>query len=176
MADLSIRRFATADAPDCAALFHRAVHEGTTARYTPAQRAAWSPRVPGADRFAAKLGACDTWVAVEGDRIVGFMSLLPRSGSGAHLGMAFVAPERMGQGVADRLYDALLAHAHREALTRLTVEASHLARAFFLRRGWSVDAAQSVERDGVRIPNVRMSVSLEAPVQGDPSERAPRMS
>ena len=51
--------------------------------------------------------------------------------------LAYVAPDAIGQGVAKALYDAILAEAVAVGIPRLHAEASHLARAFFERQGWS---------------------------------------
>ncbi|MFC2968627.1 GNAT family N-acetyltransferase [Acidimangrovimonas pyrenivorans] len=157
---MELRRFHSADAPACAALFHRAVHEGAAEHYSPAQRAAWAPYATppreALDRLAARLSEELTWVAEEEGALEGFMSLR----IDGYLDMAFVAPERRRTGLAGQLYDKIEAEARALGLIRLTTEASHLARPFFLKRGWQVDAAQQVERQSVLIPNFRMSKAL----------------
>ena len=42
-------------------------------------------------------------------------------------------------------------------MDRLTTEASHLARRFLLKQGWTELAAQEVEIGGVRLVNFRMT-------------------
>ncbi|GHD99812.1 hypothetical protein U879_10750 [Defluviimonas sp. 20V17] len=157
---MEFRRFRETDAPACGALFFRAVHEGAASRYTEEQRAAWAPwRVPPPEvlpRLAAKLAEEITWLAEEDGALQGFMSLR----KDGYLDMAFVAPERMGTGLAGQLYDRIEAAARALGLAHLTSEASHFSRAFFARRGWQVDAPQQIERRGVRIENFRMSKTL----------------
>ena len=158
---IALRRFRPADAPACGALFHRAVHVGAAEHYTPEQRAAWAPYPDPPpevlDRLGARLSEEITWIAeAEDGRIAGFMALR----SDGYLDMAFVAPERRGTGLAGRLYARIEAEARALGLTRLRTEASHLARPFFARRGWRLDAAQEITRRGVTIPNFRMSKAI----------------
>lgn len=155
-----LRRYRDGDADGCAAVFERAVHEGAARHYTAEQRAAWAPPGPrpreAALRFADRLARQITWVAVRGTDIAGFMSLRPDG----YVDFTYVAPEEMGSGLAGRLYERILGEARALGLTRLTSEASHLARPFFARHGWRIDAPQEVERLGVKIPNFRMSLDL----------------
>ena len=64
------------------------------------------------------------------------------------LDFAYVAPEAMGQGVAETLYAVLEGRARAAGLTRLETEASLLAERFFARRGWRIEKRQEVERNG----------------------------
>ena len=59
-----------------------------------------------------------------------------------------------------RRYDAIHEEAVTLGLRRLHSEASHLARPFFERQGWSVVRAQSLERDGVSLTNFVMEKVL----------------
>ncbi|MHC9234980.1 GNAT family N-acetyltransferase [Pseudooceanicola sp. 502str34] len=156
MDSLTLRALTPDDAGAAAALFFRAVREGTVAHYDAAQRAAWAPAPPDPEdwrrRFAAQFGV----TAWEGETLAGFVTM---EGTG-HLDLAFVAPEWMGRGLAARLYGALEAEARARGLPRLTSEASHLARPFLLRQGWQVIAAQQIERRGVMLENFRMEKRL----------------
>lgn len=124
-----IRRFRPKDAMGCRSVFVDAVQIGAAGRYGAAERAGWvkDPAMP--EGYAEWLAGHITFVADEG-RIAGFM-MLEREG---YLNMAFVAPDRMGQGLADALYAAILTRAR--ALPRLWVLASRYAQGFFLRHGW----------------------------------------
>ena len=156
-AGLQVRSYAEGDTRALAELFHRAVHEGASARYTPEECAAWSPRVPDTRSWALRLGEAETVVADTSEGPVGFMSFYPDRG---YLDLAFVAPEAMGQGVADLLYAVLEGRARARGLTRLETEASLLAEPFFGRRGWRVVRRQQVERLGVCLSNALMRKDL----------------
>lgn len=127
-----IRAFRPADAAATHAVFRRAVQDGTTARYTDAERAAWLPQEAMPAEWGDWLGRHFTVVADRSGDILGFM-MLERDG---YLNMAYVLPDEMGKGTADALYAAVLAHARTLGLARLTTLASRYAIGFFSRHGW----------------------------------------
>lgn len=157
MNGLIIRPARVTDAPGLADLFHRAVHEGTARHYDALQRAAWSPAPPMDEAWRRRLIEAQTVVAERDDRLLGFMTL--DAGTG-WIDFAYVAPEAMGQGVAETLYAVLEGRARAAGLTRLETEASLLAERFFARRGWHIVTRQEVERQGVRLPNAVMAKEL----------------
>lgn len=153
---ISIRRFRDDDAEATARVFFDAVHLGAKGHYDEAQRRAWVPQPPAGARWRGRLRTQSTLVAERDGRVIGFMTLRPDG----YIDLAFVAPEFIGRGVAKRLYDAIHEEAMTLGLRRLYSEASHLARPFFERQGWSVVRAQSVERDGVSLTNFVMEKVL----------------
>ena len=78
-----------------------------------------------------------------------------------YLDLAYVLPEEMGQGTADALYDAVFKAAQTAKFSVLTTEASLLARPFFAKNGWRLDAEQEILRAGVALTNFRMSFQLK---------------
>lgn len=160
-----IRPYAPVDARGCHATFQAAVHRGAARHYDAAARAAWAPPGPMPDDWPAQLGDQMTWVAEDGGRIAGFLTL----GRDGHLDLFYVAPDWMGRGLAAPLHDQALATARAMGLTMLSTEASHLARAFLLRHGWVTEARQSVIRHSTAITNFRMSRRIEpAPACASP--------
>lgn len=157
MNGLIIRPCRVTDAPGLAELYHRAVHEGTGRHYDARQRQAWSPAPPTDEGWRRRLVEAQTIVAEREGRLLGFMTLDTESG---WIDFAYVAPEAMGQGVAETLYAVLEGRARAAGLMRLETEASLLAERFFARRGWQVVARQEVERAGVRLPNAVMLKDL----------------
>lgn len=157
MNGLIIRPCRVTDAPGLAALYHRAVHDGTAPRYDAAQRAAWSPAPPTGEDWRRRLIDADTMLAERDDTPLGFMTLDLGTG---WLDFAYVAPEAMGQGVGETLYAVLEGRARVAGLSRLETEASLLAEGFFARRGWRLSKRQEVERHGVRLPNAVMHKEL----------------
>ncbi|MDJ0628620.1 MAG: GNAT family N-acetyltransferase [Rhodobacter sp.] len=156
MKDLAIRPYRPADAAALAEIFYRAVREGARSRYSDEQRRAWAPEQPDPQTWARRLEGLITVVAVAGGRPVGFMSLRPDG----YLDLAFVLPKAMGRGVADALYQDLVAEARQRGIVTLTTEASHLARPFFLRQGWRLVSANTVARGDVKLMNFLMEYSL----------------
>ena len=147
-----LRPYTPADAGGLARIFHDAIRIGAAAHYTEAERRAWAPVCPSADAWRARLIGLWTLVAHGPDGPSGFMSLRPDG----YLDLAFVAPDRAGQGVGSALLHATETHARATAIPRLTTQASLAARGFFLRHGWLETAPQTVERGGVKLRNFRM--------------------
>jgi len=132
------------------------VRRGTRAFYDEAQRRAWAPEVPATASWLERIRAQTALVAERNGVLVGFMTMT----AGGYIDLAYVAPRHIGKGVAKALYDAILAEALQEGRTKLRAEASHLARAFFERQGWSVVRRQTVARGGVRMTNFLMEKTL----------------
>lgn len=151
---IRLRRYAPGDAQALFEVFYRAVHEGAAAHYTPEERHAWAPEPRHGPNWPDRLSRQITLIAETGRTSgpQGFMTL----GRDGYLDFAYVLPEQRGQGISDALHDRMLTEARALGLSRLETEASHLARRFFLKCGWHVTAAQSVERRGVAIANFRM--------------------
>lgn len=156
MTTTQIRPYRNDDAQATAQVFFDSVRQGTRAFYDEAQRRAWAPARPEPSGWHQRLASQTALVAERNGRLVGFMTLT----SEGCIDLAYVAPDALGQGVGKALYDAILAEAIRRGIPRLHAEASHLARAFFERRGWSVVKAQTVTREGVAIPNFVMEKTL----------------
>jgi len=157
MNGLTIRPCRVTDAPGLAQLYHRAVHEGAAQKYSAEQRAAWSPAPPMDADWRRRLLEAQTILAEREDRLLGFMTLDATSG---WLDFAYVAPEAMGQGVADTLYAVLEGRARVAGLTRLETGASLLAVGFFRRHGWRVITYRQIDCGGVSLPQAVMFKTL----------------
>ena len=124
-----IRPFRLTDALQTRQVFTDAVLIGAASRYTLAERRDWVPDPAMPKDWGQWLDRHITLVADDPPEITGFM-MIERDG---YLNMAFVRPERMGTGLADQLYTALLPLSPQ---IRLTTLASRFAQSFFLRHGW----------------------------------------
>ncbi|NUB43903.1 GNAT family N-acetyltransferase [Fertoebacter nigrum] len=153
---MRLRPYVAEDAGALAGIFFDAVRIGAAPKYSAAELAAWAPERPTATAWAKRLAGLWTVVAEAEGRPLGFMSLA----ANGYLDLAFVAPDQRGRGVADALWLAVQAEARARGLHRLTTEASRMARPFFLRHGWQVEAAQQVQRHGVMLENFRMFCTL----------------
>lgn len=152
MPQLNVKRFVADDAGATAHIFFDAVRLGTTGYYDERQRNAWAVEVPDNDAWLERLQSQQTFVAEYDTRLVGFMTLDELG----HIDLAFVVPDLMGKGVARALHKRLEAEALRLGIGKLDTEASHLARRFFERQGWSVVREQSVSRGDVSLTNFVM--------------------
>ncbi|WNK01706.1 GNAT family N-acetyltransferase [Thalassospiraceae bacterium LMO-JJ14] len=153
---MRIRRIQDDDIAATAQLFYCAVRQGAAGYYDDAQRQAWAPEVPELVRWHDRLMAQTGFVAELDGAIIGFMTMT----AVGHIDLAYVAPAYIGKGVAKALYDEIVCEATSNGLSRLTSDASHLARAFFERQGWVVIRPQTVVRDGVSIRNFVMHKEL----------------
>lgn len=144
-----IRPYRESDASGLAALMHRAIREGAADAYTPEQLEAWSPAPVSAQTFANRVAGQTVLVADDERGPAGFFTL----DADGRLDLAFVRPDRKGDGLADQLHDAVLDAARAQGLSELTVEASHLAHRFLSKRGWTLIKTQSVDRSGVELKN-----------------------
>lgn len=158
-APIRIRPYRDGDAPVLATVFERAVREGAAGAYDADQRAAWASALDTPPDWAQRLGEEITLVAERDGHVAGFMTL----GRDGFLDLAFVLPEAMGTGVAAALHDRVLAEAEARDLTRLTTEASHLARRFFLKQGWRELGAIEVELGGTTLTSFQMEKRLRRP-------------
>ena len=117
---IRLRPYESADAAVTWEIFHAAVRCTGRARYSAEQVAAWAPDEVDADRWALRRTAAWTLVALDGERVVGFVDLT----DGGELGMLFVHPDRARRGIATRLVSAVVAEAGRRGLPRVEVRAS----------------------------------------------------
>jgi putative acetyltransferase len=153
----TIRRFVPTDAHRVCLIFYRSVHEVARSHYDEAQRNAWAPKVPDAARWLTFLREFETFVAVdESDEAVAWIAMT----DAGYIDMLFCAPEAVGHGVATRLYQAVEAIAIERGRHRMTAHASLLAQPFFVKHGWTIDAHELHERNGVRLPRAAMSKRL----------------
>lgn len=144
------------DMTGLAALVHHAVHEGASGAYTPEQQAAWSPAPRSAAAMAERLSGQWIIMAEDASGPAGFFTLSPEG----EIDFAYVRPDRKGDGLAAALYEPVLAEARAAGYTTLTVQASHLARRFFEKRGWRVESTQTVWPNGVAMENHRMVLDI----------------
>ena len=88
---------------------------------------------------------------------VGFASL--KGADRVH--MLFVHPAVAGQGIGATLYDALEKLAGARGATRLSVDASDTARAFFEKRGYTPKQRNVVPLEGEWLANTTLEKRLE---------------
>ncbi len=156
MPSLKVRKFEAADAGATAQIYFDAVRFGAAGHYDERQRKAWTEKVPDTRQWLTRLNSQHTFVAEVNSEPVGFMTV----DDAGHIDLAFVAPDQMGTGVADALYAAVEAQALQTGAGRLDTAASHLARSFFARHGWSVVKQQSVTIGEVELTNFIMEKNL----------------
>ena len=145
------------DAGPLADIFFRAVREGAAPAYDLAQRHAWAPVRPDAVTWARRLEGLHTLVADEGGAAQGFIAVRPGD---SYVDLLFVLPHLRGQGVAAALYAEVERRMRADGCDRLHTQASHLAKAFFIKHGWDVLRRNTVTRGGVVLTNWIMEKHL----------------
>jgi len=152
---LRLRDYRRGDEAPLAALYREAVLRIGSAAYDPPQLQAWAAWA-GGDNFRNQLRLGVTLVAICDERVAAFGQLHPAD----HVALLFTAPEFARRGCATRLYAALEARASAVGTLRLHTEASRISRHFFLKMGFFVVEAESVERSGVHIERFRMEKQI----------------
>ena len=153
---MRIRAYAAVDLDPLITLFRTSVRTVARRDYTPEQLLAWAPDEIDRERWLVRLAASNTWVAAEGERATGFISLEPMG----HVDMLYVDAELQGRGIASALLRRLTDSARAQGLTRLSTDSSITARPFFERRGFAVIAEQIVARRGQKLRNFLMARSV----------------
>lgn|GEM_PF-56318 len=160
---LRLRDYRSEDAPALAQLFYDSVHHAAADEYTPAQRAAWAPKVPDKDWIHSRMSACVTFIVTQGSVISGFANL-EQSGL---IDMFYVHADRQRLGVGRLLYRRIEGAARNMGLPRLTADVSITARPFFESMGFTVITPQTITLDSVELSNFVMEKPLtrSAPLQ-----------
>lgn len=149
MGIMEIREYKSTDIGQIARLFHDTVHAVNRRDYTPEQLRAWATGRVDEDEWNAAFLRHMTYVAVEGDSVVGFGDM----DATGYLDKLYVHKDRQGMGIATAICDRLESEVKADCFT---VHASITARPFFEKRGYKVLKRQEVERRGVRLTNYLM--------------------
>ena len=149
---VEIRPYQPTDAEAIATLFFETVRTVNLGDYTQQQVEAWAFGKPSAPHWVARLADLTTFIAVIGDKVVGFATLRA-DGYVDHL---FAHHEHQRQGVATHLHAAVERHARTLGASRLFTHASITAKPFFLRAGYTQVKQQTVTIRGVDLTNFVM--------------------
>jgi putative acetyltransferase len=151
---ISIRRLEPSDIPFLRTLFFETVHTVNAADYSPDQLDAWAPFGYDEDEWARSFVDKLCLVAEMDGDVVGFVDMDMGRG---YLDRLYVSSAHQRMGIATMLMRRLLESCRTRGVVDLTVDASITARPFFERFGFSVERAQSIERNGVELTNYRMT-------------------
>lgn len=147
------------DASDQAEVFYHAIMEGAANHYTLAQREAWASALPRtAEAWMARQTIHSTLVAECDGHCIGFCE---RDLPAGRIETLYVWPSVARQGVGSRLLslsiEALRDAGHGEAM----IEASLVLAPSLTGRGWATLGEEWSERQGERLPRVRMRLALD---------------
>jgi putative acetyltransferase len=152
-----IRPYKTGDHIALADVFKRSVLELGRQDYSAEQAEVWAKRGSDPDRWKRICSDGRVTYVAELDGVVsGFINLE----ADGHIDHFFILSDARGQGVAQALFDALIAYADKAEMARIYVEASEAARRFFLRQEFDCLERHDLELDGVAIHNYAMEKKL----------------
>ena len=154
---LGLRPLLPADVPLLAEIFRASIAELTDDDYSEAQREAWAALADDTANFADDLAKELTLVATLAGSPVGFATLEGNN----KIGMLYVHPAAVGQGVAALLVDALEKLAGGRGAAALTVDASDTAFGFFQKRGYAAQQRNTVSVGGEWLANTTLSKPLK---------------
>jgi GNAT superfamily N-acetyltransferase len=149
---MRVRTYEIEDTQEIIKLFYDTVHEVNIRDYTEAQVEAWAPINIDVEVWTKKLKSKFTYVAEEGNKIVGFAELE----SNGHIDCFYCHKSFQGQGIGTQLLQAIESKANLLGIKRLFTEASITAKPFFERKGFNLVKQQEVERRGQKFINFVM--------------------
>jgi putative acetyltransferase len=154
---LTLRPFLPRDAAVAAQIFRDAIEALTADDYDEVQRAAWMASADDKARFAQRLAAQTTLLALRDGEPVGFVSLKGND----HLDMLYVRPDGANDGVGTFLTHAAETLARGRGAKTLTVDTSDTALPFFDKLGFKPQVRQSVAINGEWLANTKMAKTLD---------------
>ena len=152
----ALRPFLPQDAGVVAQIFRDAIEELTNEDYDEAQRAAWMASADDEARFAKRLAAQTTLLALRDGEAVGFVSLKGNE----LIDMLYVRPEIAEEGIGRFLVAAIETLARGRGAKTLNVDASDTALPFFEKLGFKPQFRQSIAIEGEWLANTKMAKAL----------------
>ncbi len=150
-----LRRFEPSDLEELLRVYGQAVVSQCAALYSPQQVEAWARHPWLSEGVAATIQRGYTLVNPQTPaepRLVAFGVLDPIE----RLALLYCDGRSSRQGRSSALLAALEAHARSQGVEQLRTEASQLSKPLLLRRGWQIDAAETVLFAGVHFERWRM--------------------
>ena len=157
--NLHLRPFRNGDEAALRAVFYSSVHALARRHYSPAQLAAWAPRLYDPAQWRALIRANQPFIAELDGAIAGYADVQPSG----YIDQFFVAGDWAGRGVARTLMAQIHHTAAQARMPRLWAQVSLSAEPFFRRSGFVLEARQQVTVRGVVLANARMGKPLIAP-------------
>jgi putative acetyltransferase len=146
-----LRRAREEDLEKLAHLYADAVTELGPEHYVQEFVEAWAS-FAGRPGFRSFVLDHETWLAVDGDEIVGFGGI----DDTGYVASLYVAPSRGRQGIGARILDRLMERGRGRGNEVFRTEASELSRGLFERFGFVVVEEEVVERGGIQIVRHKM--------------------
>ena len=145
---MQIRAYRPSDLEEILTLFRTTVHAVNAADYSPEQLRAWTSGIC-PERWHATLSAHHSLVALAHEQIIGFADM----DATGYLDRLYVHKDYQRRGIATALCELLERHCDARPFSTC---ASLTAEPFFAGRGYRVIFRQTVERNGISLPNCLM--------------------
>ncbi len=161
---MQIRAYRQIDTDQIADLFHGAVHSISRVLYDSAQKEAWAPTPPDYVEWQARLSEKKPLVAVQNNRVVGFLELEKGENKGSnqgHIDCFYVHKDHQGEGVGKALLMTAIKRARELKYAAIIVEASKVARPVFEMAGFRYKRANKVALRGQILENYSMMLPLK---------------
>lgn len=151
-----IRLYTEDDYAAVATVYRSAVEAQAPAGYSQAQIRLWASYPKGGDEFRSRLALGATLVCEVDGSVVAFGQLEPTH----HVAFLYCHPDYTRRGLATAIYAKLEAQARAAGVQRITTEASHIGREFFLRQGFVLVQAEKQKRLGVEFESFKLEKAL----------------
>lgn len=140
-----------------ACLFHDSVHAISLEVYSQEQVNAWAPTPPDLDFWEKRFQRTQPFIGLINQSAAGFIEL---TGNG-YIDCLYVHPDFQRRGVATALHAHIEEKARVAGVSSLTVDASKVAKIFFLNRDFQQKRMNTVHRNGVTLVNFHMVKILQ---------------
>ncbi|MEI6859178.1 MAG: GNAT family N-acetyltransferase [Shewanella sp.] len=163
----SLIPYQAAYAQSVSQIFHDAIHAIDEAKYSLADKSAWSAKPRSAYYWHKRMTRSKSWLVIDSRSIhdglpvcCGFMNIEMGFHHQGYIDSLYVHPEYQGKGVAKTLYQALELWSREQGYKELSVDASRLSKPVFLAYGFKVNHKSYQEKLGQVIMGYLMSKSL----------------
>ncbi len=147
-----IRSYQTRDAREVADLFTQSIHHIESNYYSSDEKTAWAPNPPNYQFWSARLGRTQPSLAMINQRIVGFIEIDNRG----YVDCLYIHYQYQRMGIANQLLTYAITKAIKMDLKEIYVDASKVAKPFFLSQGFLLIKKNHVLKNGQRLVNYRM--------------------
>ena len=153
---LTILNYQEKHAPAICQLFYHSINSIDCKIYTEKQKNAWCSSPPDPDKWHLRLKTHIIWVALNDDRVVGFLELAPNG----YIHCLFVHPQFQGQGVAAKLYQSMLEWVQQHGVKILQTHASKVAMPVFKKWGFNITKKNFIQRENEVLINYTMTKAI----------------
>lgn len=155
-------------ASQLAQLFHQTVNGIACKYYSTAQIQAWSPRPRSAKYWHQRLSRSQTWVMLDHDlnrksdlkKCCGFINIETHFYHRGYIDCLYVHPNYQSKTLATKLYKVAESWAKEQQFPELSVDASYLSKALFIKQGFDIQFKTYQPKSGQMIPGFFMKKEL----------------